>query len=316
MISWLTCRGRPSGHVESLLAQLGEAQSLIEIKEGLERDAADEIASLSQALLEEQNLRVNVEDTMDALLESHNLNIASLIKERDHARALVKVLKIEKAEFDVGHARLLEDLENLDKAHKALKSELSSSSKSLDQPQGQPSTQLNKDKSVVILTNPCCKHGDVLEENIKLKAELEKCLATQKATNGKEGLGNPSKPKKRKNRRKKKSMANVQKVAGTSGEGRGGTSGRAGVSAPKGGVSAPKAGVSTPRAGVSGPTSKGYAGANNPNYSLRRNYYGDLYAVYTGPYDGYVSWSIWVPKTLCTNMRGPIAKQWVPKSKN
>ena len=150
---------------------------------------------------------------------------------------------------------------------------------------------------------------------IKLKSELEKCLATQKATNGKEGLGSPSKPKKRKNRRKKKCMANVQKVAGISGKG-GGTSGRAGVSAHKGGVSAPKARVSAPRARISGPTSKGYAGANNPNYTLHRDYYGDLYAVYTGPYDGYVSWNIWVPKTICANMRGPIAKQWVPKSKN
>ena len=46
-------QGETKRHVESLLAQLGEAQSLIEIKEGLERDAADEIASLSQALLEE-----------------------------------------------------------------------------------------------------------------------------------------------------------------------------------------------------------------------------------------------------------------------
>ena len=69
-------QGETKRHVESLLAQLGEAQNLIEVKEGLERDAADEIASLSQALQEEQELRVSVEESMDALLESHNLNIA------------------------------------------------------------------------------------------------------------------------------------------------------------------------------------------------------------------------------------------------
>ena len=149
-------------------------------------------------------MRVGVEDKMDALLESHNLNIAALIKERDHARALVKVLKNEKAEFDVGHARLLDDLEKLDKAHKALKSELSSSSKPLDQHQGQPSTKPNKDKSVVIMTNPCCRHGDVLNENIKLKAKLEKRLASQKACNVEGGLGKPSKSMKRKLRRKRK----------------------------------------------------------------------------------------------------------------
>ena len=129
-------QGETKCHVETLLAQLSEAQDLIEVKEGLEREAADEIASLSQSLQDEQNLRVSVEDHMVALLESHNLSIAKLIKEHDHARAMVNVLKTEKAEFDVGHARLLEDLENLDKAHKALKREVSSSSKSLDQPQG------------------------------------------------------------------------------------------------------------------------------------------------------------------------------------
>ena len=98
-----------------------------------------QIAALSQALQEDKNLRVNVENSMDALLETHNLNIASLNKELDHACAMVKVLKTEKAELDLGHARLLDDLQNLDKAHKALKREVSSSSKSLDQPQGQSS---------------------------------------------------------------------------------------------------------------------------------------------------------------------------------
>ena len=52
----------------------------------------------------------------------------------------------------------------------------------------------------------------------------------------------------------------------------------------------------------------------NPHYVLYCDYYGDVYAKYVGPYDGDVAWSIWVPKTLVTNMRGPIEK-WVPKSK-
>ena len=40
----------------------------------------------------------------------------------------------------------------------------------------------------------------------------------------------------------------------------------------------------------------------------------DVYAKYVGPYDGFIAYSIWVPKTLVTNQRGPIAK-WVPKTK-
>ena len=46
-------KGDTRRHVESILDQLGEAQRLIEVKEGLERDAADEIAILSEALQEE-----------------------------------------------------------------------------------------------------------------------------------------------------------------------------------------------------------------------------------------------------------------------
>ena len=46
-------KGDTRCHFESILDQLGEAQRLIEVKEGLERDAADEIAILSEALQEE-----------------------------------------------------------------------------------------------------------------------------------------------------------------------------------------------------------------------------------------------------------------------
>ena len=85
---------------------------------------------ISQALEKEQDLRVKLEETHVGLEESHNLTISKIVKERDHALALVNVLKMEKVEFGVGHAKLLEDLENLDKAHKALESKFSDLSKS------------------------------------------------------------------------------------------------------------------------------------------------------------------------------------------
>ena len=56
-----------------------------------------------------------------------------------------------------------------------------------------------------------------------------------------------------------------------------------------------------------------HTGLDNPNYELF-NSYGNVYARYIGPYDGFIAYSIWVPKTLVTNMRGPIVK-WVPKTK-
>ena len=61
-------------------------------------------------------------------------------------------------------------------------------------------------------------------------------------------------------------------------------------------------------------TRSDFAGHNNPNYFLYVDYYGDVYAKYVGPYDGYIAYSIWVPKTLVANKRGPIEK-WVPKTK-
>jgi hypothetical protein len=57
------------------------------------------------------------------------------------------------------------------------------------------------------------------------------------------------------------------------------------------------------------------AGIANPHYVLFRDYYGDVYAKYVGPNNGYVAWSIWVPKTLVPNKRGPIDK-WGPKTKH
>jgi hypothetical protein len=57
------------------------------------------------------------------------------------------------------------------------------------------------------------------------------------------------------------------------------------------------------------------AGIANPQYVLFPDYYGDVYAKYVGPNDGYVAWSIWVPKTLVANKREPIEK-WGPKTKH
>ena len=53
-----------------------------------------------------------------------------------------------------------------------------------------------------------------------------------------------------------------------------------------------------------------FAGTNNPHHTLYVDYYGDVYAKYVGPYDGDVSWSIWVPRTLVTNKRG-LCFRWV-----
>jgi hypothetical protein len=81
-----------------------------------------------------------------------------------------------------------------------------------------------------------------------------------------------------------------------------------GVSRPKGpesqaGPSSPES--PAPKAKVSGPTHNNFAGKYNPHYVLLMDYYGEVYAKYVGPYDGFTEYAIWVPKILVTNKRGP-----------
>ena len=45
-------------------------------------------------------------------------------------------------------------------------------------------------------------------------------------------------------------------------------------------------------------TFQGYEINGNTFYTIAQDNYGDVYAQYVGPYDGYIAWSIWVPKTL------------------
>ena len=57
------------------------------------------------------------------------------------------------------------------------------------------------------------------------------------------------------------------------------------------------------------------AGDFNPSYMLCRASDGHVYAKFIGSPHEYIEWSIWVPKTLVTNIKGPITK-WVPKTKH
>ena len=103
------------------MEQLGEANDMIEAHEdtiskmeGHSRDYADEISDLSNALEEERDHRL-------ALEESYNDDHAKLKKDLDHALIVSRVLNSEKAKPGVDLARLKEEFDILDKAHKVLK---------------------------------------------------------------------------------------------------------------------------------------------------------------------------------------------------
>ena len=130
---------------------------------------------------------MSVEEYVVTHLESYIEIFVYLLTGCYNSLVMVVMLKLVKAEFVVSHARLLENLEHLDKTIMVLSRKFSSSSKSLDSPQEQPTFQPNRDNIIFIISNPCCEHSDVLEEDIHLRKELEERLAFLEATNGVEG---------------------------------------------------------------------------------------------------------------------------------
>ena len=163
-------------------------------------------------------------------------------------------------------------------------------------------------------TNPCCEHVHLVEENAKLKEQLERGLVTciqgeknlndllsnQKEVVAKEGVGFASKPKNKKKNDKTKRPPPLKQMFVKEGDG-----------ATKEKKNNVKGG--DVKKGNATPSNK--AGDFNPSYVLCRASDGHVYAKFVGsPYE-YIVWSIWVPKTLVTNIKGPISK-WVPKTKH
>ena len=52
-----------------------------------------------------------------------------------------------------------------------------------------------------------------------------------------------------------------------------------------------------------------------PSYVPHKTKDGEVYAKFVGPQNAFRLYATWVPKTLVTNLRGPIAK-WVPLTKS
>src|SRR4051812_45313335 len=190
-------------------------------------------------------------------------------------------------DFGVVHEKLAEDFSLLNKAHKALESELLSLTKSHETLQTQLSNIPSPSHFIPSSSTT------ILEENARLKGELAKAtfpqgnksiddlLSKQRPSGYKGGIGFVSNSKKKNNNKKKKVKPTQE----------------------------------TNKAIVGSKTTSGktmshddFAGSANPHYVLMRDHYGDVYAQYVGPYDGYISWSIRVPKALVANKRGPIEK--------
>jgi hypothetical protein len=62
------------------------------------------------------------------------------------------------------------------------------------------------------------------------------------------------------------------------------------------------------------PNHNNFAGKYNPSYVLCHACDEHVYAKFVGSPNECIAWSIWVPKNLVTNKRGP-TKKWGPKNK-
>ncbi|KAK1649143.1 hypothetical protein QYE76_066948 [Lolium multiflorum] len=129
-----------SSHFFEILTTAIESQKLIWMHENtidkmgaLEREYANDVASLKNDLEEEQDTVASLEEQLETLEVSQNEIFSKLTKERDHAKAQLKLLKNENSKVGVGHDKLVKDLDDLDKAHKALESEHSILTKSHEQ---------------------------------------------------------------------------------------------------------------------------------------------------------------------------------------
>ena len=146
-------QGEAKERFKALMDEWKEAQELIEqqydtidMLQQNERDAANEIGVLTQAL----------EECCTPSEEEHNIVISNLTKERDHALAMVNVLKKENFELGVVPAKILESHDQLQIQLTCLQSK-SSLVKTLDVPCSSTS---------------CCDHTNLVEENNKLKGQL------------------------------------------------------------------------------------------------------------------------------------------------
>ncbi|KAK1619426.1 hypothetical protein QYE76_024943 [Lolium multiflorum] len=159
-------QGDTKTHVEALMAQLGAAQDFIEEKERLEREAANEIASLTQAHEDEQNLRMSLEASVITLEDSNNAIIFQLTKDRDHALGLVDELKKKKLFLEDDHELLLEEVATLTKDFKSLESKFVLLSEMCDHPQEEARKEKEDEGP-----NSCC--DELVDQVASLKRHNE-----------------------------------------------------------------------------------------------------------------------------------------------
>jgi hypothetical protein len=281
-----TLYGETKVCLEILLDQCNEAlqqnekneEHIFEL-EGHSCDYADEIATLTQSLEEEQDLRIALEASKLDLEELHNLDIAKLKSDRDIAQSIASDLRLQNEKLNLIIAK-----------------------------------EATMTLSSTFVASSCSTNSSCEKASPKGNERLDELLNAQTQHGDKMGLGFASKSKRKRNKKKNNNKKNnilapppslkkhipndicfdedgnvfeeewelVKEVVGN--------------------------------AKRAMPNHNNFGGKYNPSYVLCRVYDGHVYAKFVGSPNECIAWSIWVPKTLVTNKRGPIEK-WGPKNK-
>ena len=140
--------------------------------EGHERDYANEIADLSQALELEQT-------TKESLEETFALELSRVKESHDRALEVANVFETKNEKLEVAHAKLLEDFGHLENGSRVIKSELIKLTESHAQLKASYSKELAKLPSPLAIIDDACAtnsitcEASILKENVELRAQFE-----------------------------------------------------------------------------------------------------------------------------------------------
>ena len=303
-------RGDARAKFEFLMETVASRDETIESLESLIEDEKRRFNLLKQELSDEKNTSFLLKQQ----IETFELDKVKDMTTLDKSLLMSQELDASKKELEVAHASLTKDLEHLENANKLVNGELMKLKENHDQLRATYDKALGTLKDPIVVENIACASNSTIdqallvEENKKLKEQLEKerlthsnkskvldgVLAHQKVRAPKQGLGyNP---------RNAKNGATPFKKINFVQEGHK-VDGKAKENVVNGGA-------------TRGNPNHKFAGKFNPSYVLCKGTQGDVYAKYVGPRNGYAYrwYSIWVPKDLVANAKGPIT-QWVPKQK-
>jgi hypothetical protein len=174
-------RGDARAHFEYLMDTIAQRnESLDEARSHVE-DGEQRFNLLAQELTEEKNTSL----FLSQQIETYQLDKTKDMDIMDKTLLMAQELDASKKELEVAHASLTKDLEHLERANKLVKDELNRLSKKYEELQAIHNKVQGSSSVPIIVENIACATNSSLdqeipiEENAKLKAQLEKeCLSS------------------------------------------------------------------------------------------------------------------------------------------